>query len=440
MKSQKITVSIVALVLGIQVFCQNSIKTLPTLKRTETNIHNSVQLRTSEIFDSLVSIRRDFHRNPEVSDEEQRTSTRVAVYLESLGLEVKTGIGGYGVVGILDTGRPGKQIAWRADIDAIATDIPDVVDFKSKKQGVRHICGHDVHTTIGLGIADVLADLKEYLNGKVYFIFQPAEEKFTGAKAMINDGLFDIIKPDEIYGLHLSPSPSGTILSKPNNIYAHRVKIEVTYNIDNTQDAVVKYTKELFTRLQTYDSTSRFWDERNILSPELGVNNPKTLYKNYIAVRSDFYVDRSDDLMTISTYVDAGNMDSLHTFLATLGAEIKHSEFSKNLQSVEFTYALGENKSPMNDEVLSSETMNSISMIYGKQNVLPMYGVAPGSFGDDFTFFQKQVPGVYYFLGGSNYEKGIIAMPHTPNFQVDEECIRTGVTYFSSMILERLNN
>ncbi|UWX55896.1 M20/M25/M40 family metallo-hydrolase [Maribacter litopenaei] len=140
---------------------------------------------------------------------------KVASYLESLGLEVKKGIGGYGLVGILDTGRPGKHIAWRADMDAIATNMPDVVEFNSKNDGVRHICGHDVHTTIGLGIADVLTGLKEYLNGTVYFIFQPAEEKFTGAKAMMNDGLFDIIKPDEIYGLHLSPSPLGTILTKP---------------------------------------------------------------------------------------------------------------------------------------------------------------------------------------------------------------------------------
>lgn len=84
--------------------------------------------------------------------------------------------------------------------------------------------------------------------------------------------------------------------------------------------------------------------------------------------------------------------------------------------------------------------MNSISAIYGEENVIPMYGVGPGQFGDDFIFFQNQIPGVYFYLGGSDYEKGLIAMPHTPTFAVDEECIRTGVNYFSSMIIERLNN
>ncbi|UWX55897.1 hypothetical protein NYZ99_05795 [Maribacter litopenaei] len=151
-------------------------------------------------------------------------------------------------------------------------------------------------------------------------------------------------------------------------------------------------------------------------------------------------MDESEADLRIGAYVDSSNLNALHTFLESIRGEINRSEFSKDLQSVDFSYALGVNKSPMNDKVLANETMNSISGIYGKHNVLPMFGVAPGSFGDDFVFFQKQVPGVYYFLGGSNYEKGIIAMPHTPNFEVDEECIRIGVTYFSSMILERLNN
>ena len=95
---------------------------------------------------------------------------------------------------------------------------------------------------------------------------------------------------------------------------------------------------------------------------------------------------------------------------------------------------------PLNNQELTDETMKSISSIYGKQSVIPLYGVAPLQFSDDFAYFQESVPGVYYFLGGSNPGKGIVAMPHTPNFEVDEECIRTGVNYFSSMIIERLND
>ena len=133
-------------------------------------------------------------------------------------------------------------------------------------------------------------------------------------------------------------------------------------------------------------------------------------------------------------------MSKLNSFIETIKKEIKHSNFSKDLLFVDSSFIAGANKSPMNDKVLTNETMNSISNIYGEQRVKPMFGVAPGQFGDDFTFFQKHTPGVYFFLGGSNYEKGIISMPHSPTFEVDEECIKTGVNYFSSMIIERLNN
>src|SRR6056297_3765452 len=164
MKSQKLAISLIALVIGCHIFGQDTFKEFPLVPKNTLEIHKNVQNRTDEIFDSLVNIRRDFHKYPELSELEKRTSTKVASYLESLGLEVIKGIGGYGVVGILNTGRPGKHIAWRADIDAIATDIPDVVDFSSKNEGIRHICGHDVHTTVGIGIADVLVSLKEHLH------------------------------------------------------------------------------------------------------------------------------------------------------------------------------------------------------------------------------------------------------------------------------------
>ncbi len=440
MNFQNFTLSLLTLIFGCYAFGQNATNELPISIEKEFLIHKNVQQHTNAIFNSLVKIRRDFHSYPEVSEKEKRTSKKVAAYLELLGLEVKTNIGGYGVIGILNTGKIGKHVAWRADIDAIASDILDVVDFKSKNAGVRHICGHDVHTTIGLGIANVLASQKENLTGTVYFIFQPAEEVFKGAKAMIDNGLYDIINPDEIYGLHMSPSPTGVISTKSENIYAHRTKIEVAYKNSINKDAAIKYTKELISKLQTYEPKSEFWDDRNILNPELGVENPNTIYKDYIAVRSDFHIDQSDDELKISTVIDASHMNKLNSFLESIKTEISSSNFSKDLLSVEFSFVLEANKSPMNDKVLTNETMNSISNIYGEQSVKPMFGVAPGQFGDDFTFFQKHTPGVYFFLGGSNYEKGIISMPHSPNFEVDEECIKTGVNYFSSMIIERLNN
>lgn len=421
------------LLCGLFTFGQNA--------TTPSSIHQSVQSHTDKIFDSLVKIRRDFHMNPEVSEKEKRTSNKVAAYLVSLGLEVKTDIGGYGVVGILDTGRPGKRIAWRADIDAMTSDIPDVVDFSSKNEGVRHICGHDVHTTIGLGIANVLASLKKNLNGTVYFIFQPAEEKNKGAKMMLADGLFNLIQPDEIYGLHMSPYPVGTIATKSANVFAHLTVIEIKYNASSNQDAIVNFTKELMRSAQTYGPNTKFWDNRNIFNPELGVTNPNTIYKNYAALLGDFDIKKSDDMLKIRVVFDASDKKQLNAFLASIKNKIETSAYSKEFLSIKFNFQKGlpVMETPMNDQKLTDATMKSISSIYGKQSVIPLYGVPPLTFSDDFAYFQKSVPGVYYFLGGSNSEKSIVAMPHTPNFEVDEECIKTGVNYFSSMIIERLN-
>ena len=390
MKSQKIALNLIALILGCYAFSQNAINEIPISIKKEISIHKNVQKRTDDIFDSLVKIRRDFHSFPEVSEQEKRTSNKVAAYLLWLGLEVKTNIGGYGVVGILNGNKKGKRIAWRADIDAMASDIPDVVDFSSKNSGVRHICGHDVHTTIGLGIADVLSSLKENLNGTVYFIFQPAEEKNIGAKMMIADGLFDLINPDEIYGLHMSPYPVGTIATKSANVFAHLTIIEIAYNTLNKQDAIVNYTKELMSSAQTYGPNTKFWDTNNIFSPELGITNPNTIYKNYAVLLGDFGIIKSADMLKIRVALDASDKKQLNTFLVSIKNKIETSAYSKEFSSIKFNFQEGLPvlETPMNNEELTNDTMKQITSIYGKQSVIPLYGVPPLTFSDDFTYFQ----------------------------------------------------
>lgn len=405
---------------------------------TPPSIHQLIQSRTDEIFDSLVVIRRDFHRYPELSEKEERTSKIIQDYLESLGLEVKTNIGGYGVIGILKGSKNGKRIAWRADIDALSSDIPDVVSFKSENKGVRHICGHDVHSTIGLGIANVLASQKENLQGTVYFIFQPAEETYEGAKAMINDKLFDIIQPEEIYALHMSPLPQGLIATKPGPLYAYLNRIEVSYKIsDKEKETVIDYTKELLLSYQNVERNSKFWDVKNTLDPEVGLSNQNTLFKNYLTLLQDFSIKESDGVVSISSLINSSNRQQLDSLIKNVEAEIKRSSYANELVTIEYTFI---KDVLFNDEELAPKALNTISEIYGQHSTVPLYGVTPGYYGDDFAYFQEHIRGVYFFLGGSNYEKGIISMPHTPNFSVDEESIKTGVNYFSSMIVERLNN
>ena len=400
-----------------------------------SNIHKMVQAQTELIFDSLVTIRRDFHKYPELAEQEKRTSNKIATYLKSLGLEVHTGVGGYGVVGILRTNKEGKKIAWRADIDALASDHHDAVDFSSKNEGVRHICGHDIHATIGLGIANVLTSLKENLTGTVYFIFQPAEENWKGAKAMLNDGLLNIINPDEIYALHVAPMPEGVISTKARNPYADYKGIELTLKNTENNIELINYTKELLLNLQNVASDSKFWDNRNLLDPNIGLGNPNTIFKDYITVNSNIKVKENEDEITVRAYLSAEKETQLDTLLNEIKKKFKASEYADQFLGGAFYY---ETSLVLNDTQLTSSTMASIAEIYGNNHVLPLYGAIPDGRGDDFSLFQREIPGVYFLMGASNFEKGIVSMPHSPNFAVDENSIASGVNFFSSMIIERL--
>ena len=401
----------------------------------EPSTHLKVQERTDKIFDSFVKIRRDFHTNPEVSGQEKRTSKKIAEYLLSLGLEVKTGIGGHGVLGILKTGKKGKHIAWRADIDALASDHPDVVDFSSKIKGVRHICGHDVHTTIALGIANVLTSLKESLTGTIYFIFQPSEENLAGAKAMLDHGLLNSIDPEEIYALHIAPMSEGIVTTKARNPYADYKGIQITLKNTKERTALIKFTKKLFLQLQNVSPESKFWDNKNLLDPNIGLGNPNTIFKDYITVDSNIAVKESDKKITIRAYLSAEKETQLDFLLSQIKKKFKGSDYSDQFLNSSFYY---ETALVLNDERLTSLTIPTISKIYGNEHVLPLYGAIPDGRGDDFALFQREIPGVYFLLGASNFEKGIVSMPHSPNFAVDESCIKTGINYFTSMIIERL--
>ena len=197
-----------------------------------------VQEHTDAIYDELVNIRRDLHQYPELAGHEKRTAQIVENYLLDLRLEVKKGFAGYGLVGILNGDKKGKKIAWRADMDAIDLRTMGNIHYpKSKKPGAAHLCGHDVHTAIGLGIANVLSQLKHHIDGTVYFVFQPAEETFQGAKTMVEDGLFSAIHPDEMYGLHVFPMEVGSVATKPEELFAYERKIKISFDKSLNQEA-----------------------------------------------------------------------------------------------------------------------------------------------------------------------------------------------------------
>ncbi|MCV9389168.1 M20 metallopeptidase family protein [Reichenbachiella ulvae] len=419
-----------------------------TISKSQTHatrgIHDAIQIQTNAIFDSLVAVRHHLHRHPELSTKEKETSAYIEQYLLDLGLEVHSGIGGHGVVGILKGANPGKKIAWRADIDALPIQENNNLDFASVNEGVSHQCGHDVHTTIALGMAQVLTSQKEQINGSIYFIFQPSEENFMGAKAMLKDGLMDLISPEECYAAHISPMPTGTIASKPNYLYADYKQINVTFKSSDENEEIIAYTKELISGIQNIEPDSKFWDIRNLMDPNIGIGNPNTIFKNFITTEKQFNVKEKEGKLIISEIVSASNSELIQPLPSQLQRLISDSPFADQL--IDISYG-SEQISISNDRgnidnhpALTRQAIQSIANIYGPMSAIPLYGVIPDNRGDDFAYMQREVPGTYFLMGGSNFEKGIIAMPHSPNFRVDEECIRMGVQYFSSLMVERLKD
>ena len=166
--------------------------------------------------DALVAMRRDFHRHPELSFQERRTSEIIAERLHAAGLEVRTGIARTGVVGVLRGERPGRTVAWRADIDALPLTETLEAPFASSAPGVMHACGHDGHTAIAITLAEILSARRRELPGTAVFLFQPAEEILGGAQPMIEAGVLDNPRVEQVYGLHLTTTaPAGDVSARP---------------------------------------------------------------------------------------------------------------------------------------------------------------------------------------------------------------------------------
>ncbi|MFT3795836.1 M20 metallopeptidase family protein [Flavobacterium sp.] len=397
-------------------------------------INESIRLETDRIFDKLVQIRRNFHQNPELAGKEIHTQQTIKKYLQDLGLQVETDAYGYGVVGILKGNQKGKNIAWRADMDALPNDFPDKADFKSKVQGVQHGCGHDVHLAIALGVAEVLSAHKNELHGTAYFIFQPEEETFAGAKNMIQKGWIDRYKIDEIYALHVTATPVGQIMVKSNELFAYQKELHMAFQTALTEEEVQQLSAKIKQLLVRTSNGSKPWEIQSMVDPAIGLASPNTIFADYCIAEEHFRAYPKDGAFYIDAEVYETDAARLKEIIPAVKRLIQEQGYGSRLLSVSF---IKQNPTVQNDPKLTQAAIDFLDRLYGKGFVVSSYGQVP-YFNDDFAYFQQKIPGVYFFLGGSNFNQGIIAMNHAPNFEVDESCIRTGVGAFSSLLFDRL--
>jgi metal-dependent amidase/aminoacylase/carboxypeptidase family protein len=367
----------------------------------------------------FIALRRDLHQHPELSGEESRTAGIVARRLTELGLEVRTGVGGYGVVGTLRGGRPGPLIAYRADMDAVRSDAPDPVGFPSLTPGVRHICGHDLHTTIGLAVAAALAAHKRELAGTVIFLFQPAEERAQGAEAMLEDGAFLPEKPVAVYALHTAPLEVGRFATNHGPLMAGHDRVLVSISGNGNLRAIADSARAYLASLATVGEDRRFQPAPPTLVMVQGFPDRPTADG----------IQFGADLTLASPAVRAAVKARLQQELPRFGREgitVRVAYQEKSIAGV------------TNDSVLVGRADAAIRALYGENAVTHTTTVLP-AFSEDFGAFQTQVPGVMYFLGVSNSAKGTVGMPHSPSYVADEGAILVGARAMTAVLLDRLS-
>lgn len=413
--------------------CQHN-PSQPSRSSTTTTTGDVIRLQTDSLFEKLVGIRRDLHQHPELAGNETRTAAAVAAHLRAIGLEVETGHYGHSVVGILRGAHPGKTVAWRAELDALPGDFADPVLFKSRTPGVHHACGHDIHIAIALGIAEVLAKNRATLHGTAVFIFQPEEETFKGAKALIERGVFSSIKPDEIYGVHITAAPVGQIFVRAGELFAYQRRVRIALKDELSATEIEQLNKRVQGDLSRTRPGAKPWEIQRIVDPEVGLMIPNTAFQDYLIMDPTFDTRHENGELLLEAYLYETNASNLPGIVPRIERAIEASGHKSKLRSVSYVQA---NPTVINNARLTQQAVRTMQQAVGVDVIKPVYGQVP-FFNDDFAYFQQKIPGVYFFLGGSNAEKGIIAMNHAPNFQVDEESIRVGVRSFSSLLIARL--
>ncbi|WP_411895554.1 amidohydrolase [Winogradskyella sp. A2] len=404
---------------------------------------NSLEQDILDIEGKLIEWRHHFHQNPELSNREFKTAEKIAEHLKLLGLKVETNVAKTGVVGLLEGDNPGKVVALRADIDALPVTERNNLPFKSEvrttflntETGVMHACGHDTHIAILMATAEVLSKHKDKINGTIKFIFQPAEEgpppgEEGGAKLMIKEGVLENPKVDAIFGLHInSETPVGTIKYKTEGIMAAVERFVVKVEGKQTHGSQpwsgvdpVLISAKIIDGFQTIISR----ESRLIEAPAV-----ITVGKITAGTRFNIIPESAEMIGTVRT-LDEDMRQLIMKRMNEMASDIANAYGGKATiewqNNTVVTY---------NDPELTAQILPSLHTVAGEENVQLMKATTGG---EDFSYFQELVPGVYFFLGGMTPGETEVFPHHTPDFKIDDNGMLLGVRAFTQITLDYLNN
>ncbi|NGP87018.1 amidohydrolase [Fodinibius halophilus] len=411
----------------------------------EKEVHKKINKKADNIFEQVVDWRRHFHENPELSNRERQTATYIAEYLRSLGMKVETGIAHTGVVGVLEGGKEGPVVGLRADIDALPVKERTDVPFKSTKTttylgqevGVMHACGHDTHIAMLMGAAKILTDMKEQLRGTVKFIFQPAEEgappgEEGGAELMVEEGVLKNPDVDVIFGQHInSQTEVGTIRYHPRGTMAAADRFVITVHGKQTHGSTPwTGVDPIVTSAKIVEGLQSIISRQTQLTKAAAVIS---VGKIQAGVRNNIIPEKAEMIGTIRT-LDTEMQKIIHDKIRHVATKTAESMGATVDVEIEKGYPV-----TYNDPELTENMVPSLQAIAGNENVVLSDAITGA---EDFSFFQKKVPGFYYFVGGM--PKGMnpaeAAPHHTPDFYIEEEGMKLGVKSLARLTYDYMIN
>ncbi|MFY0593416.1 amidohydrolase [Roseivirga sp.] len=405
----------------------------PSLKEKVIELSKTVEPK-------VVNWRHWVHENAELSNREFKTAAYVAAHLKSLGLEVEENVAKTGVVGILKGGKPGPVIGLRADMDGLPVKERADIPWASKQMGeyngepvpVMHACGHDTHVAILMGVAEVLSAVKSDLKGTIKFIFQPAEEgappgEEGGAALMVKEGVTEGM--DAIFGLHInSKTEAGKVRYRPAGIMA----------------AVNSFSIKI-KGIQTHGSTPWTGIDPIVTAAQI-INNAQTVVSRSLpltkaaavltfgkiegGVRSNIIPEEVELVGTIRT-LDAGMRQTLFDRFETIVKNTGESNGAEAILTINKGYPV-----TYNDPALTAMMAETFTEVAGAANVESSMDAITGA--EDFSFFQEQIPGLYFFIGGmkKGQDPATAAPHHTPDFYVDDSGLLNGIKLLSRMAVD----
>ncbi|WP_299185042.1 M20 family metallopeptidase [uncultured Psychrobacter sp.] len=405
------------------------------------NINIDKEVKSVE--NKVIEWRRDIHKHPELGNRETRTAAIVAKHLKSLGMQVETDIAHTGVVGFLKGAKPGPTVMLRADMDALPVTEKVDVPFKStivtkymgEEVGVMHACGHDTHVAMLMGTAEVLAAVKNELHGNIMFVFQPAEEgapkgEEGGAELMLKEGIFKKYKPEVAFGLHITSSlNSGKIGYRSGPVMASADSFDITVNGKQTHgSAPWNGVDPIATAAQIVTGVN------HIVSRQIDITKEPAIVsfgKIDGGVRNNIIPDNVNMIGTIRNF-DMDNREQIFSNIETTATHIAMASGAKADVKINKGYP-----ATINNPDLTTQMLPTLKNVAGTDNVLEIPKITAS---EDFSFYAQEVPGLFFFLGGTPADQDPAKAPynHSPYFYVDESSFKVGTKALSQLAIDYL--